>query len=1004
MRQFRLSAALLHALVLITAGSSVLADAVSWDRQAYGQKHYIPGHDNDESYAYFYPNNNNWSQELTFAYDNSNPPKPIYETGPSNWSTDTYPRSGDVTLGNGGLGANNAPTNLDRFVVSGETRGVLSLSSLTIQPDGGLNIEFGVTLTLGLLNLQGNNNADAMVTVSGGGGAWPVLNLTSGGTIKKTTGTSTFQLDQGIVLQAMNGGTIACDTGALQLPGNATTYVGPVNFNAATGALIDLAPAEAVDSGVVRFAGAFTGINTGGIVRLSKGWIRSLDGAGGVTLNFSGSTFQLQGGRLVGLAADPFTNIGTVNITGAATLNGVGGFINKGFIVQSGAGTLELYRGDLTNVAGAVYDIRNNLGITDYGPFLNSGTFRKSAGAGTSVLDPALSFDNIGGTIEVDSGTLALGSGLVSDGGPGDGGNFVVAAGATLELNDGTSNALYNGTYTGSGGGTVLLSGGGLNAVRFHAGTTFDLPPGMFQWTGGTIVTNSGAPFINTGAITITGAVGTYNYGGQFTNRGLVIQTGAGTIANQRGPVLNDAGGTYDIQNDLGYTTDYAGIINAGTFQKSAGTGTSAIAGEFDNSGTINAISGTLQFDALIQTAGAMNLNGGSISSQNTIILNGGLLAGSGNISGSVRNNSGIVSPGHSPGRINISGDYVQGADGALNIEIGGNAPGTGYDQLVVGGNADLGGTLNIKLVNGYRPQVGDVFTIISPSSFSGAFAQVNATGLGVQANYASGAITVTVTSVPEILLNIATRLNVQTGDNVLIAGFIITGTEPKKVIIRGLGPSLTGVSGVLANPTLELIDSDGTTLAFDDDWKDTQQSDIEASGIPPENDAEAAIVRTLDPGAYTGILRGKNNATGIGVVEVYDLAQTAKAKLANISSRGFASTGDDALIGGFIVGGGNGMNAKVVLRAIGPSLAPNVSNALADPTLELVDANGSTVRADDDWKDSQQSELETIGIQPTNDKESALIATLPAGSYTAVVRGKGSTAGVAVVEIYNVD
>jgi hypothetical protein len=298
---------------------------------------------------------------------------------------------------------------------------------------------------------------------------------------------------------------------------------------------------------------------------------------------------------------------------------------------------------------------------------------------------------------------------------------------------------------------------------------------------------------------------------------------------------------------------------------------------------------------------------------------------------------------------------------------------------------------------------VGDVFTIMSPQSFVGEFAHINAQGLSVQTNYASGAITVTVMSVPNLLLNISSRLNVLTGNDALIGGFIIVGTEPKKVIIRGLGPS-TAVTGALQNPTLELFDVNGP-IATNDDWKDNQQAEIEASGIPPTNDAEAAIVRTLPVGAYTVVLRGKKDTTGIGLLEAYDLDQHAHSKLANISARGFVDTGSNALIGGFIAGGfGGGSNTKVVVRALGPSLEQNISNFLPDPTLKVVDGNGSTVRANDNWKDSQKAALEALGIQPHKDAESALIVTLPAGNYTAVVTDKNNGKGIGIVEVYNIE
>jgi hypothetical protein len=259
-------------------------------------------------------------------------------------------------------------------------------------------------------------------------------------------------------------------------------------------------------------------------------------------------------------------------------------------------------------------------------------------------------------------------------------------------------------------------------------------------------------------------------------------------------------------------------------------------------------------------------------------------------------------------------------------------------------------------------------------------------------------------------LLNISTRMRVLTGDNVLIGGFIITGTDAKKVIVRGIGPSLTnqGVTGVLQDPTLELHDSTGATINFNDNWKDSQQSEIEATGIPPTNDLESAIVATLpaNNAGYTAILRGKNDTTGIGLVEAYDLDQAANSKLANISTRGFVDTGDNVMIGGFIAG--NGVT-NVIVRAIGPSLTgAGVSGALQDPTLELHDSSGATIATNDNWKvrdsdgSSQQAEIEATTIPPSNDLESALLATLTPGPYTAIVRGKNNTTGVGLVEVYN--
>jgi CSLREA domain-containing protein len=258
--------------------------------------------------------------------------------------------------------------------------------------------------------------------------------------------------------------------------------------------------------------------------------------------------------------------------------------------------------------------------------------------------------------------------------------------------------------------------------------------------------------------------------------------------------------------------------------------------------------------------------------------------------------------------------------------------------------------------------------------------------------------------SSPSQLLNISTRLRVLNGENVLIGGFIITGTDAKKVIIRGIGPSLAQFfNGVLVDPTLELFQGN-TLLDSNDNWID-RRAEIEATGIPPANDLESAIVRTLAPGAYTAIVRGKNDSIGIGLVEAYDLDQAANSKLANISTRGFVDSGDNVMIGGFIIGNNGGGGATVVVRAIGPALGNfGIAGALQDPTLNLVNAQGVVLRSNNNWRDSQQSEIEAVGLQPGDDRECAVVQTLAPGNYTAIVRGNGNTTGVGLVEVYNVE
>ncbi|MGI8957285.1 MAG: beta strand repeat-containing protein [Chthoniobacterales bacterium] len=253
-------------------------------------------------------------------------------------------------------------------------------------------------------------------------------------------------------------------------------------------------------------------------------------------------------------------------------------------------------------------------------------------------------------------------------------------------------------------------------------------------------------------------------------------------------------------------------------------------------------------------------------------------------------------------------------------------------------------------------------------------------------------------------LQNISTRLNVLTGENVLIGGFIITGDTPKQVIVRAIGPSLgtAGLFGAMEDTVLELHEADGTVVT-NDNWKDTQQAEIEATGLAPSDDLESAIVATLEPSAYTAIVSGKGNATGIALVEAYDLDQTLGPILANISTRGFVDAGDNVMIGGFIVGPTDTGLADVLIRGIGPSLgAFGIANPLLDPLLELHDANGATLTTNDNWKDTQQTEIEATGLPPTDDNESAILQTLAPGAYTAILRGVTDTTGVGLVEVYN--
>lgn len=438
-----------------------------------------------------------------------------------------------------------------------------------------------------------------------------------------------------------------------------------------------------------------------------------------------------------------------------------------------------------------------------------------------------------------------------------------------------------------------------------------------------------------------------------------------------------------------------------------------------------------------IQTGGETDL--GNLTAAN-VLIQGGIIHHSGTINGNVNVTRGtiaptsfggggvvvlgglvIVIPGNitisGPGHIDINGNLNLGADAHLSLVIANNTDG-GFDTMSVSGSANFGGTLDVNLINGFMPGPNDSFTVLTAGpNITGAFNNA-ANGARFPTTDGRGSFIATYsdnhlvlsnfqTKPPSQLLNISTRMRVLTGNNVLIAGFIITGTDPKKVIVRGIGPSLSnvGVQGALTDTTLELHQGN-STLATNDNWKiddatgQSQEAAIQATTVPPSNNLESAIVATLNPGAYTAVLAGKNQSSGIGVVEVFDLDQAANSKLANISTRGFVDTGDNAMIGGFIIGGNGGGAARVIVRGLGPSLP--LAGTLPNPTLELHDNNGTTIATDDNWKDSQRTDVEASTVPPSNDLESAIVRTLVPGNYTAVLRDATNTTGIGLVEVFN--
>ena len=520
-------------------------------------------------------------------------------------------------------------------------------------------------------------------------------------------------------------------------------------------------------------------------------------------------------------------------------------------------------------------------------------------------------------------------------------------------------------TPPGSGGPTIMAAKTMELAGRSAAapGGEYRAEAGLVGPDGASVISDNGLGLVGPDGASLVGPDGASLVGPDGASA--ISENGAGLVGPDGASLVGPDGASL-----VGPDGASIGFVPYGSFRP--GTGSAAF--------RHNA-----QQMAEGQNAGAAAAAGGRVT-----LEAGATLAGNVNVIGSLLNR-GFVLPGNSAGAVRVAGDYTQEQSGTLLLEVGGTQP-SQYDQLQVVGTANLNGKLIVKTIGGFNPQSGHSFAPLTYGSASGSFSSVTS---NAQVSFGASGMSMQVSGpnppAPKAL-NIATRMRVETGDNVLIAGFIVTGDQPKRVLIRGIGPSLP-VAGALADPTLDL---DGGAV-FNDDWRSNQEEEINATTIPPQSDLESAIVATLEPGLHTAVLRGKNEGTGVGLVEVYDLESGAPAQLANISTRGQVQTGDNVMIGGFIIGGD--YPAKVLLRAIGPSLP--VDGAMQDPTLELVDGQGNTI-SNDNWRATQEAEIIATTVPPANDREAAIVATLVPGAYTAIVRGKDNTIGVALVEGYN--
>jgi len=610
--------------------------------------------------------------------------------------------------------------------------------------------------------------------------------------------------------------------------------------------------------------------------------------------------------------------------------------------------------------------------LTIDGPGANQLTVQRSTADGTPAFRI---FSIFVAASEVNPVTIA---GLtIANGSAPDGGGGIVSYGNTT-----IANCLISGNYAPSGGGGIFCQGGYGEPGRLslinstisgnssiHGGGIYNVGAGFFGFRGSALtITNS----------TISGNSATAQ-GGGISNRGELTVSNS-TVSGNLATVDVSAGG---------------GIFNDGTLTITDSTisGNSASLGGGIRNVFTNAVFGL-----------------GRLAIANSTITGNSASEGGGlHLEGTERSRNAIIalntaSKGpDASGQLTSEGFNLIGNNSGATIsaeqssdQIG--TPASPIDPLLGPLQNNGGPTFTHALLQGSPA--------IDQGESSGSTADQRGFGRPVDfpeiANEAGGdgADIGALEFAPPTLANISTRLRVQTGDSAMIGGFIITGTQPKTVLVRGIGPSLP-VPGALADPVIEVYNSSGELLATNDNWNDslTRQQIID-SGLAPANESESALWGIFGPGAYTVVVRGANDTAGLALFEVYDLDQTADSKLANISTRGLVEIGDNVMIGGLIVIGESPL--RTIVRAIGPSLP--VPGALEDPILELYDGNGGLIAVNYNWRDDQEAEIIATGIPPSNDLEPAIVRDLAPGNYTAIVRGVDNTAGIALVEVYGLN
>jgi hypothetical protein len=614
--------------------------------------------------------------------------------------------------------------------------------------------------------------------------------------------------------------------------------------------------------------------------------------------------------------------------------------------------------------------------LTISGPAADRLTVRRS----TNAHDAFRIFHITSSTAVVFISGLTISNGIGFD----DGGGIRSAGVLTLADNTISANQAPGTELVGGNGGGVLNDGGMMtitrctisnNSAHYSTGSSGDIPAS----SGGGILNYVG------GSLTITNS--TISDNSCFAADGFDLNFGGGG----GGGISN--GGSMTIGNST-ISGNSAG-----------GTGMAMMhGGGIENFGSLQIASSTVAYNSASAENGAFG--GGIYGSESTRTDSSIIALNSAPIGPDFTGGAGLQSTGY-----NIIGNN---ADAVINSQstdqIG--TPVAPIDPLL-GPLADNGGPTLTHALQPGSPAINRGDPAAPPRDQRG-YGRMGVPDVGAF-EYAGIA--------PSTLGNISTRAFVQTGDDVMIGGFIVQGTGSKRVIIRAIGPELTqyGVSDALANPTLELHDGTGALIASNDNWLHTiiggviisdQVRDIRSSGHAPGDPRESAVIADLPAGSYTAIVHGVNNTTGVALVEVYDLSPETHSILVNISTRSFVQTGDNVMIGGFIVQGSQ--PKRVIMRAIGPELTQyGVPNAMTNPTLELHDGTGALIASNDNWRQTiiggiittnQVRDIMNSGYAPGDPRESAIITELPAGNYTAIVRGVNDTTGVALVEVYDLD